>query len=1688
MRISILIDKIKIVFVIFLLFSSLFSAFAQCPTITNLNQSFCDSQNPTIGSLGFIDNGGGISWYNSPTSTVALSNSLQLLSGIYYADDATGTCGSRQSVTVTMYNAPGTSVSSIGICVISNSNEAIVNSLAISGNNIKWYTTPTGGIPLLSTATVFDNTFYYASQTNPNTGCETYRTPILVNVKFRPPPPNGATNQIICNDPNSPPTLASIVASNVYHWYLTPTLGAFLPLTTPLVNGQTYYADSYVDPCPSATRLPVTVTLSQPNNAGIDATKRICENQVASTLPFSLFSELGGTPQSTGTWSGPIATIDGNLGTIDVSSFTADGSPYVFTYSVANGACPLDDAKVTIFVAPTPIASFSLDVSQVCSQSAASLIFTGTPNAIVTYTENGIVKTVVIEPDGATIVSQNFTANTVFLLTNVTFNGAISCSNIINSQLNLNVLPLPEVVLTKLDSQPICIGENATLIFTGTPGATVIFHVGSNPNQSIIIEPDGTTSLVLSFTVTTVVTLVSVSSNNSLFCIKQLSDNITVLVTPLPIATIQLPIINPVCAEQTSIITFNGTPNAIVTYLINGGSPQTITLNNSGTNTISGNYTINTTFTLVSIVTSGINPCLNVLTGDFTLIVKELPTATVNPLQQIACSGDSRLIVFTGTPNAIITYTINGVAASITLNSLGVAQTINPYNVTTVIQLISVTATGTTDCTKLLNNTATIVVTPRIEAGVSTSKSVCSNDGIQNLFALLGSTAQVGGTWTTPSGTIGNGFYNPLIDPVGTYTYSVIGIAPCPNDFATVTITLSPAPNAGIGGAFPFCSNSNVVDLFSLLTGNPQVGGTWSPTLASGTSIFNPAIDVSGSYTYTIVGSGSCTNAQSTLIINVTNGPNAGTNGVAEFCSNSSPANLFSSLGGNPTTGGIWTPTLIGGVYNPVINNPGVYTYSFSGSGICQTDSATVTVNENPVPSAGTNGTKLFCSNDTPTDLFLSLGGTPQTGGTWSPALVSGSGIFDPLLDTQGIYTYTVGGVLCVQPTAQVTVTVLQSPNAGGTGASLLILACKNLTSIDLFSGLNGTQDVGVWTDESNVIVSNIINPSLLSLGIHEYTYTVSGGISPCNSNSSIVKVEVQPIPNAGTFFAIAPICNIGGTLDLFTLLAGNQLGGIWENETNQIVPNILDLSTLQPGIHVYSYSIINSCIPPDKEFVQFTLYATPVLDSANIDVVSPNCQDQDLTFNFTNMMNGSYTITLGISGSNTASNQVIPLNVVAGSGNFTLSNTFYPNVGNTIFTFSNLINTVTNCSVNPANITKTVLINSISDLADTNLSAVTKCFGEDIVVAIAGATTLPDGNYQFTYEVSNGINPPATGTSLLNAITGGAGSFIIQASNFPVFGNYTIKITQILNLTTGCNNLAETAMTTVILKNSPNPTGALVSIPPSCINTENTVTISNATNLIGTYTLNYQLTTSGNPLLSATIPVTFVGGVGSFVIPKPILTVSGTVTFTILDLIDQVTMCGLIGTSFPTVVFNVYGLDTPIITPVGYQFCDRDTPTIANLNSNINGTDPVIWYDSATLGSIYPTTTLLQNGATYYATFTNATGCESTPRLAVTVDLSFCDELLIPDGFSPNDDTVNDEFVIKNLPLKFPNFKLEIYNRYGNSVYSGNANTPNWNGTTTEKGIKVGNEKLPVGVYFYVLDFNDGLKKPKQGRVYLSR
>ncbi|MDH7913130.1 gliding motility-associated C-terminal domain-containing protein, partial [Winogradskyella sp. SYSU M77433] len=93
---------------------------------------------------------------------------------------------------------------------------------------------------------------------------------------------------------------------------------------------------------------------------------------------------------------------------------------------------------------------------------------------------------------------------------------------------------------------------------------------------------------------------------------------------------------------------------------------------------------------------------------------------------------------------------------------------------------------------------------------------------------------------------------------------------------------------------------------------------------------------------------------------------------------------------------------------------------------------------------------------------------------------------------------------------------------------------------------------------------------------------------------------------------------------------------------------------------------------------------------------------------------------------------------------------------------------------------------------------------------------------------------------------------------------------------------------------------------------------------------------------------------------------------------------------------------------------------------------------------------------------------------------------LTIYNEFSPDGDGVNETFVIDCLE-RFPDNKLEVYNRWGNMVYSTRGYLNDWSGTTNGRAVVKDSDNLPAGTYYYVLDLGDG-SDPRVGWLYINR
>ncbi len=116
-----------------------------------------------------------------------------------------------------------------------------------------------------------------------------------------------------------------------------------------------------------------------------------------------------------------------------------------------------------------------------------------------------------------------------------------------------------------------------------------------------------------------------------------------------------------------------------------------------------------------------------------------------------------------------------------------------------------------------------------------------------------------------------------------------------------------------------------------------------------------------------------------------------------------------------------------------------------------------------------------------------------------------------------------------------------------------------------------------------------------------------------------------------------------------------------------------------------------------------------------------------------------------------------------------------------------------------------------------------------------------------------------------------------------------------------------------------------------------------------------------------------------------------------------------------------------------------------------------------------------------YTVSVTDDFGCIGVDTVHINVYGK--DVLLIPTGFSPNNDGINDLFgVISHLNVKKLN-TFEVFNRWGERVYSTSSINGKWDGT-------LNNSPCPAGSYIWNIDLTnyEGQKIKKSGTIELLR
>ena len=851
----------------------------------------------------------------------------------------------------------------------------------------------------------------------------------------------------------------------------------------------------------------------------------------------------------------------------------------------------------------------------------------------------------------------------------------------------------------------------------------------------------------------------------------------------------------------------------------------------------------------------------------------------------------------------------------------------------------------------------------------------------------------------------------------------------------------------------------------------------------------------------------------------ISNAQCAGESSSITVCDISNPANqsinLFSLLGGSPTPGGTWTDIQQSGGLNiatgildvTLINESDIFVFIYTvNDSSCPIDTATVTVTIGGYAGIG-NPNASACSDNSAVNLFQFLGNSPnpQINGIWTD--VSGTGalsanFLDATVSGPGQFTfiYTMPEIgSCPESVATVIVTVHKAPEPGDT-TDLVLCETDDMSfykNVNLLDYITGQDPGGRWSEsvtselsgpfDTFINVQNIFNT--FGPGTYNFVYTVQPSHPVCSRKTSTISIVIEDqIDFSTSRLQIAsdicenqiPVATYTGTIIQGANLipngnysvqyevtgafssSGSAIGTAISGRLNFNIPN-----TSFPNIGAYTVRVVNILETTGFNACEHIIgnltdtvnvFPLPRINSGTL-TVNDACQGSNVPVELsgnTNLPDGNYQITFSLSGSNNSASQVTTFSVTGGVGTFLILGNLVPNVGNTTIRITRIQNTGTGCQ-NAATLSYEFFVNPKPVTTNVAVAINDYCKDVPVLVNITGLGILTD--VVITYSI---VGSNTATESITVPVTAGNASFTIPSNLIPNSGPNVFTITGIANAATLCGSNNLTITDTFIIYASPNAPSA--TNQSFCSNENATVAdlLPNGSNFKW-----YNSATGTTPLNLSTPLVAgnyWVSEISNNNCPSERTVISVT--------IEQIA--------------------TPTLISGGQNFCGLDSPapTLADLTANVNFNGNLLWFDAPSGGNQLSDSDILVDGFTYYGfDFDSSLSCISEIGLAVTVSLTECDEeyaLMIPDGFSPNGDGTNDTFRIPNIEFLYPNYTIEIFNRYGNLMYKGNRNIPNWDGTSNQSNAS--NGMAPNGVYFYIVNFNKDNKSPQQGRLYLNR
>ena len=546
------------------------------------------------------------------------------------------------------------------------------------------------------------------------------------------------------------------------------------------------------------------------------------------TAPYTFyFTVNGGSTQS-------VTTTSGN--SVTVSQSTTTPNTYIYTLGSVtddNTCSQIQTGITTIVVNPLPTAAISGTTAVCVGDVSPAVTFTGTSGTApftFFYTVNGGPTLSISTTSGNSVPVPQPTGSPgtfVYALESVTDDN--TCSQTQTGNTTITVNPLPSASIS--GATAVCEGDVPPAVtFTGSTGtAPYTFYYKINGGLTLSATTISGNSVTVSQATGTpgtyVYTLVSVTDGNT--CSQPQSGTITIIVNPLPTASISGT--TDVCAgDPAPSITFTGatgTPPFTFGYTINGGSTLSVTTTSGNSVSVfqptgtPGTYL----YTLVGVADG--NTCSQAQTGNTTIIVNPLPTATISGTTAV-CNGDpDPEIMFTGaTGTAPYTffYTINGGPVQSVSTTSGNSVTVSQPTGTpgTYVYALESVADDNT-CSQTQTGNTTITVNPLPTATMIGSTAVCENT-TEPVITFTGGTGTApytfnytinGGSTQSIATVSGNSVTvsQPTGVP-GTYVYSLESVTDgntCSQaQTASITVTVYPLPVPVISGPAIACVNT----------------------------------------------------------------------------------------------------------------------------------------------------------------------------------------------------------------------------------------------------------------------------------------------------------------------------------------------------------------------------------------------------------------------------------------------------------------------------------------------------------------------------------------------------------------------------------------------------------------------------------------------------------------------------------------------------------------------------------------------------------------------------------------------------------------------------------------------------------------------------------------------------------------